>query len=197
MNEEGELLGVIDYRLKVHKTNSFSDVNHLLQPVAWVGGKREELSSEFLKLESCFSYLGRPKSSHSFMKGEKRPWANFSTFHMVEKLSRFLQYFYKSCLTSNLVVSFEKHSNELQKVWGHWHVSCLLHTYGLLCQFWGQTSFAVLSSKISPPSHRHLKIRATTSTTDVNCITAAFFPTVAYPKRAKQHVPHAAAIATE
>jgi len=32
----------------------------------------------------------------------------------------------------------------------------------------------------------------TYTTTDVNCITAAFFPTVAYPKRAKQHVPHAA-----
>ena len=47
MNEEGELLGVIDYRLKVHKTNSFSDVNHLLQPVARVGGKRLERRAVF------------------------------------------------------------------------------------------------------------------------------------------------------
>ena len=99
MNEEGELLGVIDYRLKVHKTNSFSDVNHLLQPVARVGGKREELSSEFLKLESCFSYLGRPKSSHSFMKGERRPWANFSNSSPI-----WLRNYPDSCSTFTKVV---------------------------------------------------------------------------------------------
>ena len=35
---EKELLEVvIDYRLKVHKTNSFSDVNHLLQEEAKEG----------------------------------------------------------------------------------------------------------------------------------------------------------------